>query len=259
MIDTQINGRWQLRLPSHRAARPEWTTGWERERLDSMHEALVELYGAYVFERLNNPNNARRPVIVDVGAEEGDFPALFSKWGCDVVLVEPNPKVWPNIKAIWEANALRAPLKWWVGFAADFNNFDPPRNNINGQAFVADDGWPFCAGGPVIGDHGFRHLGQQADETPCITLDELCQSIKVDAITIDVEGAEMRVLRGATRILDTQRPLVWVSAHTDYEWNDIVYDGVRPDDLVAFMLNRGYRATKLADDHEQHWFFEPTA
>lgn len=252
MIDTQINGRWQLRLPEHRAARPEWTTGWERERLDSMHEHLRALY----LNGSSFPSAVRRPVIVDVGAEEGDFPALFSQWGCDVALVEPNPKVWPNIKAIWEANALRHPIKWWVGFASDHDDFDPVHNNIGGAAFVGPDGWPFCAGGAVIGDHGFRHLGQQADSTPCVRLDTWMQR-KVDAITIDVEGAEMRVLRGATRILQEDRPLVWVSAHTDYEWNDLVYDGVRPDDLVAWMNNRGYDAELLADDHEQHWFFQP--
>lgn len=255
MIPTEINGRWTLLLPSYRAERAEWFTGWEKERLASMHEHIMQLradaIGLYGQENV-------RPVIIDVGAEEGDFPALWSQWGCDVILVEPNPKVWPNIKAIWQANELRAPLKWWVGFASDHNDFDPINNNVGSKGFADESGWPWCASGRVIGDHGFRHLGQQADSTPCIQLDELCRGVKVDAITIDVEGSELRVLHGSHRILREDRPLVWVSCHTDYEWNDQVYGGVRAEDVIAFMAGMGYRAEHLVTDHEAHYLFEPT-
>lgn len=266
MIETRINDRWTLKLPSHRAERAEWFTGWEKERLASMHDHLSALvarrdhylaaHGSYV-SGIEESVGARRPVIIDVGAEEGDFPALWSSWGCDVILIEPNPKVWPNIRAIWNANELRMPLAMWVGFAAEFNDFDPANNNVGSKSFISDDGWPWCAHGRVIGDHGFRHLGQQADSTPCIQLDELCLRHTVDAITIDVEGSELRVLHGAHRILREDRPLVWVSCHTDYDWNDQVYDGVRAEDVVAFVTSFDYDATHLVTDHEQHWLFTP--
>jgi FkbM family methyltransferase len=263
MIETRINKRWTLLLPEHRAARAEWFDGWEKERLASMHTHLS--YKVEQWERRNGfaegiagrATLSPRPLIVDVGAEEGDFPALFSKWGCDLILVEPNPKVWPNVRAIWNANELRMPLMWWVGFASDHNDFDPIHNNVGSKGFVADDGWPWCAAGEVIGDHGFRHLAQQADSTPCIQLDELCRSHKVDAITIDVEGSELRVLHGSHRILRDDRPTVWVSCHTDYEWNDQMYAGVRSADVCEFMDGQGYDYELLAVDHEEHWMFTP--
>ncbi len=55
------------------------------------------------------------PVVWDVGAEEGDMPALYATWGCDVVLVEPNPKVWPCIRYHWTANQLDPPAGIYVG------------------------------------------------------------------------------------------------------------------------------------------------
>ena len=70
-------------------------------------------------------------------------------------------------------------------------------------------GWPECALGDVIGDHGFRHLAQEADATPQTMLDEWIGS-KVDIITMDVEGSEFEVLKGAIAILEWDRPVVFV-------------------------------------------------
>lgn len=238
MIPTVINGAWTLLLPEHRALRPEWATGWEPERLASMHAEL-----------------APGDLIVDVGAEEGDFPALWSSWGCEVVLVEPNPRVWPNIRAIWDANQLRPPLAWFVGFAGKTTQPATVEQDFDSSDI---DGWPACAYGPVIGDHSFRHLSQEQDTTPTITLDELCSGLPVDAITIDVEGSEMHVLAGARRILEQKRPLVWVSIHSDRVWMDEQYLGVDINTVNEFMASCGYVGHYLAFDHEEHVLYRPT-
>lgn len=263
MVETEINGRWRLLLPEHRAARPEWKTGWERERLDSMFEHL---------SKIGAPWYDRRPVIIDVGVEEGDLTALYSQWGCDVVMVEPNPRVWPNVRAIWKANGLRMPLSGWVGFAGDH---DDPMDAPNVKAWIdehvrvrapepGDDGWPLCAHGPVIGDHAFLHLAQHADIVPSVTLDTLVfdgswdgRLITVDAITMDVEGSELTVLRGAERILREDRPLVWVSVHTDAQWMAENYVNASEVEIDAYMAGHGYRKQFLAEDHERHVFYYP--
>lgn len=268
MIDTLINGRWRLLLPEHRAARPEWKTGWERERLDSMHEHLADLVDRAV-RRTYITGREQRPVIIDVGVEEGDLTALYSSWGCDVVMVEPNPRVWPNIRAIWKANGLRMPLSGWVGFAGDH---DTPLDSDMCRSWLdehcrtdvgdAYDGWPSCAHGPVVGDHAFLHAAQHP-HVPTVKLDTLILDgsylgghITVDAITIDVEGSELSVLRGAAYILARDRPLVWVSVHTDEQWMDENYPLDGRDAVVGFMSSLGYRAELLAVDHEEHWLFE---
>lgn len=245
MIPTPINGRWNLILPKHRHDRPEWATGWERERLDSMHANV-------------KPGD----VVIDIGTEEGDISALLASWVINhndwansggVVLMEPNPRVWPNVRAIWEANGLPDPLGWWVGFAGPESELGTGDRyeNWNGS----DDTWPVCATGAVIGDHGFCNLWERPDIDK-ITLDDLMVALdlKPDAITMDTEGSELRVLQGAERILTEDRPLVWISVHPEFSVD--MYGTTRLD-LLRHMQARDYICRWLATDHEEHWLFHP--
>jgi hypothetical protein len=98
MVEALLNGSYRIILPKHRADRPEWYTekGWERARLAALKEAIQT---KYFYD----------PTIYYVGAEEGEMPALCQMWGAKVVMFEPNPLVWPNIRAVWEANQLPRP------------------------------------------------------------------------------------------------------------------------------------------------------
>lgn len=236
-----VNGRWSLRMPEHRAARPEWPW-WEAARLAAMHHVITSL----AYHRV--PANRMRPVVLDVGTEEGDFPGLWSSWGADVMLVEPNPLVWPNVRAIFEANHLRPPLAMFVGFCGDEARGDQS----------ASLSWPQCAYGPVIGDHGFCQLNERPD-MPATTVDRLVALTEVvpDVITMDVEGSELHVLQGAIATMAEHRPDVFVSIHP--EFMDEQYgtaDGVAT--VRRLMADLRYHEVFLATDHEQHWWFSPT-
>lgn len=223
MRPTRILDRWELLLPEHRAERPQWPY-WEKVRLEAMHANI-------------QPGD----VVFDVGAEEGDLSALFATWGARLTLFEPNPKVWPNIKAIWDANDLDMPLFCWPGFASD-------KTETLGQTAHIEQ-WPSCAYGLMIGNHGFRHLAEEAAVTPQIKLDEVGVP---DVITIDVEGAEWFVLKGAEGILENERPLVFVSIHPEFMRD--LYE-MKDADLHDFMKQRGYQGKHLGTDHEEHWAF----
>jgi FkbM family methyltransferase len=227
-----VNGRWPLQLPEHRAARPEWPW-WEATRLAAMHHHI-------------SPGD----VVWDIGAEEGDFPALWSSWGAEVVLVEPNPLVWPNIRAIWEANELRLPALCWEGFVAD-----QVTGTLTDHRF--GDVWPASAYGPVIGDHGFCRVEERPD-IPCITIDELvADGVPAPTVlTMDVEGAEHLVLRGASKTLQEHRPIVFVSIHDLFM--DHHYGVAHGTDVIrAFMEAERYEEHYLCTDHEAHWMFTP--
>jgi FkbM family methyltransferase len=222
-----INGRWPLLLPAHRAERPQWPW-WEATRLAHMH---LHLGGGGC-------------TVYDIGAEEGDLPALWASWGNEVVLFEPNSRVWPNIKAIFEANTLPAPLACFVGFAASESS----------QAVQFQTPWPECADGPLIPDHGFLNLAERQD-VQRVRLDDVANGHPPDAITIDVEGAELHVLQGAEGVLSEHRPLVWVSVHPAFMWD--MYSQVSGD-LDSYMRELDYESTHLCTDHEEHWFWSPT-
>lgn len=234
MIETLINGRWEILLPEHRAARPEWDLangGWERERLDHMHSTT-------------KPGDK----VIYVGAEESDMCALLQMWGAEVFLAEPNELVIPNAKAIWDANDLDLPAGVFVGFCGH----EDSANWMDGAFF---DCWPPCADGPVIGDHGFKELRDPGDR-PVVRIDTLVERFGFipDMITMDVEGAETLVLQGAEQTLLRHRPRLYISHHPEF---GIDQYGVYSRDLRNWIIDRGYGETLLAYEHELHAVYEP--
>lgn len=244
MRNVTIAEQWDIILPDHRADRgPDWDW-WERPRLESIHAAATN--GWFPSDR--------RPVIWDIGAEEGDMAGLFSLWGYDVVCAEPNPRVWPNLKAIWDANDLRPMLAQFVGFIGDHTS--TPDEPLDGTGWFFDDAWPPCAFGDLIGDHGFCNLWERPD-IPRIRLDDAYATTGIipDAVTMDTEGSEVRILHGMKLVVEAFRPVVWVSLHPPEflaPYNDT------PDMAHRFFSDAGYEATLLDDAHEQHWMFVPS-
>lgn len=224
--EVKICDRWPLLLPEHRAARGEAWLWWEKPRLESM------------FHNLHQGD-----VIYDIGTEEGDLSALFAQWCGEIVLVEPNPRVWPNVKAIFEANGLPAPAGAFVGFAG------PERHGLQ-EAWTK--AWPDCADGEIIGDHGFLNLCERP-EVQVTTIDTMALwHATPTAITMDIEGAELLALRGAGKTLSEAKPLVWVSIHPDFSLD--MY-GTTRQDVLDLMGSHGYRYEHLAAEHEHHVFF----
>lgn len=228
MINTKINGKWDLLLPKHRADRPDWSTpkGWERERMDSMEEHLT-----------------KDDVLFYVGVEEGDLAGVVASWGVTLGMFEPNDKVWPNIKAIWEANNLPDPAFCFPGFASDRTD----QRHLEG---VDKKPFPASANGPIIGDHGFKELAAPGD-IPQIRIDDI--PIKPTALTIDVEGSEFAVLRGAEKTILEHHPKIWLSLHPEFMFK---YFGEYSRDLRNWLSDRGYSETLLAWDHEAHFLYQ---
>jgi FkbM family methyltransferase len=191
-------------------------------------------------------------VVFDIGAEEGDFPALFTKWGAKVHLFEPNPLVWPNIRAIFEANKMQ-PAGYFVGFAGDTTNLSP----ADIEPIIAQpdrDGWPACAYGELIGNHGFRTIAERSHDTPSITIDDYVAKTSVIpwVITIDVEGAELKVLKGAEHTLRNNEVDVFVSIHPEMMVQSY---GTVMHDLMQYMHGIGYFEEYITFDHELHYHF----
>jgi FkbM family methyltransferase len=231
---TNINGEWDIILPDHRADRPEWDIkngGWEKARLSSIYSKV-------------KPGD----IFYYIGAEEMDMCGLIAKWGAELVVVEPNPKVWPNGKAIWDANSLTPPLACFVGFASS-------RTDIKNEP-VCIGTFPECANGPVIGDHGFKELYQEADVIPEIMIDDLVVTTGKPPkhISIDVEGSEFEVLKGAEKTLIEYKPTLWISIHPEFMFHQF---GQYSSEFRGWIKGKGYQETILDYQHELHCLYTP--
>lgn len=221
---------YDLTLPSFLAGWDVWDY-WERERVHSMRENLN--YGDTLF---------------DIGAEVGWCSIVYSTMvgPASMVLVEPTAEFWPNIKATWAKNCDELPLACYPGLIG---------SKVEGSPEVFHEGWPPLATGDLIDARSYTYLHENPKQVPALTIDRLAGSVgNPRAITIDVEGAELSVLRGAEDVLSHSAPLIWVSVHPDLAERDY---GTTTDDLLSFADDFDYDAELLAVDHEHHYLLTP--
>lgn len=233
MVKAKLNGAYTIILPEHRAKRGEWYTeaGWEKIRLAAMQKTIKA---------------TKNSVVYYVGAEEGEMPALCQMWGAEVVMFEPNPRVWPNIKAIWDANKLPKPDRMFVGFAS----------NVSDQPYNGTDAWPKCAYGDVIGDHGFMNLSEiDHATTGQWRIDDIVNDggLVPTLLTMDVEGSEWEVLRGAEQTLREHHPDIYLSLHPEFMYEMYHEYGF---DCRNWIKALGYKETILDYQHEVHIHYE---
>ena len=227
-----INDEFEITLPEHRAARPDWYQphGWEKPRLKHMSEHI-----------------SSEDVMYYVGAEEGEFAALCQMWGAEVVVFEPNPKVWSHFPILWSANNLDIPMACIPGFASD---------KINNLSRIYYNEWPPEVNDVIEAAHGFKELYLEGETYGQITIDSCVYDHGIKpptAISLDVEGSEWRVLGGAEKVLREHKPKIWLSGHPEFmlqQWDESLYN------LRQWIKSLGYTETILDYQHEVHLYYE---
>jgi len=236
-LPTLINEKYTVVLPDFLNISDIWGS-WEKERIESIRE-----------------NMKLGDTFFDIGSENGSMSALFAQFvgGENMVLFEPSPTFWPDIKAIWEHNDLKTPKYTFLGFVGDETaNIDKP---FEGQI---RDGWPEAAYDPelcVVISYRYLWEPMHKKEAQSYKLDDFYanKGIYPQGMAIDVEGAELLILKGAENILTKFKPKVWMSVHADLAQN---HYNVQEGAEVKYLESLGYTCTHLATDHEQHWFCE---
>lgn len=210
---------------------------WEKERIQSISDSLKQ-----------------GDILFDIGSESGYMSAIFATivGPENMVLFEPTETYWPGIKAIWEANEFKDPKDVFWGFASDATQ------NINtSEDCDIVDGWPRMSySDKLIKATSYRYLSEPAHKSTIqsITIDDYVglKGIIPKGITIDTEGAELMILKGAVNTLKRNKPIVWVSEHPDLQ--DKQY-GIKKGEIGVFMNSLGYVGELLATDHEEHWIY----
>ena len=169
-------------------------------------------------------------VVVDAGANVGYFSVLADKLGATVHAFEPGtalPILRRNVKLHHCQRVTVHPIALGDknGTATFFNTeattldsmVEPPRGKITGRTIV-----------------------------PQKRLDDVISG-RVDLIKIDVQGADIDVLKGATRII-ADNPSLKIIA----EWSppDLIASGYKPEDLPAFFRDHGLTNIVALDDYD---------
>jgi FkbM family methyltransferase len=198
---------------------------WEKERTRSM------------VKNLNKGD-----VLFDIGAEMGWLSVVYGQIvePSNMVLFEPTRQFWPNIKALWNKNFDALPLATYCGLLSD---------KTTDKAVLEINQWPDDSNGDLIEKLAYTYIHDNSTKVPEITIDEYVKQsgIVPNAITIDVEGAEYLVLKGAENTLK-KGVQVWVSEHDDLAENQ----GIDKYAASEFMAKLGYKREVLGIDHETH-------
>lgn len=237
-----VNGRWMIWTTDAIAdwdgptGDPVARRGWEYARLESLHRHTFRGFTMY-----------------EVGAEHGWLSTIIGREFVgpeNMVLFEPSPELWVNIRKHWQHNNLPNPVACWPGFVGETSSV--PRTALENIAGL----WPAAADPHrnEVPAMAYRSLAD-AGEIETVSLDDFAAATEIvpNGFNIDVEGAELLVLRGAEQLLANEECLghVWVSIHPDLMEQ---FDHT-PEELHGFMDMLGWTGEHLGTDHEEHWRF----
>lgn len=211
---------------------------WEKERTDCMDKTLE-----------------KGDVLFDIGAENGWLSAIYAQFvGAEnMVLMEPTPEYWPNIKAVWKMNGLANPKACWSGLISNENKGFSASGHKKGSK--VEFGWPDDSNTDSLMEvMRYRYIHEHGHMTPQITIDKFVElsGVVPAALTMDTEGAELFILQGAVKTLKKSKPVVFVSIHPELAVKAGYGDTQQIHDL---MQSLGYSSHFLATDHEDHWVF----
>lgn len=170
-----------------------------RWRLDGGGKVLRVLNGTYEPEQTRLAVELVRPgaTVLDVGAHIGYYTLLFSRLAGPhgrVVAFEPSPRNLPV-------------LRWHVARNGCANV------RVEAAAVAAETGTARFTADTGSGTGRLAESGTV--EVRTIRLDDFVDASgpMPDVLKIDVEGAELAVLRGAARVLREARPAILLSTH----------------------------------------------
>lgn len=138
--------------------------------------------GEYQFRKhLFEPYINKDTTFLDLGALCGSWTLPALKLGAEVISIEPD-----------------------LGF------FKILENNVKLNAFERWTGYNYG-----VFDHNFKGDVYDMTDIQFISLNEINKP--VDYIKIDVEGAEIEVLRGGANMLKRNRPILWIECHNAFD------------------------------------------
>lgn len=165
--------------------------------------------------------------ILDVGANIGYFAAIaarLTEQGGSVHAFEPNPAcckcLEQNLRPFRHAHAYPLAI-------SDADGMLPLYLSEDEQ----EEGW-----GSLLKEAGIARCTLQVPITSINTFIYRFGVPRVDLMKLDIEGNELRALRGANRIIERDHPAVVAELNMVC----LARGGAKPDDVVSFLRGYGY-------------------
>lgn len=192
-------------------------------------------------ERIFYLNYLRDGMIVfDVGANVGELTLLFSRFVADgggVHAFEASSSVFERLKLVCGAAGRRSVVLNHLALSDEngsikLNVYEDALSSFNSQATRP------------LKSYGLDFEPVGIEETPAMTVDYYCESKKIeriDLLKIDVEGAELQVMRGARRMLKSKR-----IACLTFEFGQTTFDmGNKPEEIELFLKEMNYKIRNI--------------
>lgn len=230
----------------------QWTLGWvagdrlvatlpggERVRMHPAHRQLAWNADEYAaFKDAVGPG----AIVLDIGANLGAYTVLFAQWvgpRGGVVAFEPAPASRAGLERQLELNDVAA------------------RVDVRPEAVAAASGVRRFRAVGVQGGNRLETIDDSSDciAVPTTSIDEFCEraGVEPDLMKIDVEGAELDVLRGARRTIARRgsRLAVFMELHPTL-WPQ---SGVTQADVGAELAAQGLTLERI-DGPGDPWAIE---
>ncbi len=167
--------------------------------------------------------------VVDVGANYGHFSLTAASIVGDtgtVIAFEPNPKAFARLQTHIDMNRISSVRTYNAGLADAPGELtlSVPKKNSGEASFT-----------------GTNYADAETVSCPILKGDDEIGEQKIACIKIDVEGFEMRVLRGLLKIIERDRP--WII--TEIVRSHLSRDGQVPADLDDLLRPCGYTPMRI--------------
>lgn len=159
-------------------------------------DTVEEFYQQHLYDRVDDFLPHSQWTVFDIGANCGMFTIKYAQEGAHVYAFEPNPDCFRRLAKAVGRNKLRSRVSLYnlaLGAESGFGTMDVPSSHLYAQGTPA---------GIVV-----RQEDQEIPSTLSVNivkLDKMTEMLNldyIDLVKIDVEGAEIDVLRGAPQTL----------------------------------------------------------